>query len=112
MLQSWMGKVLFSVFIPASLIAVGAATAQSPLANNALTPGELRATRAFETAKKLGPPELYAFFKPMPKGAELHYHLGGGIYAETTLDEAVRQHLCIDAIAARFAAPAPGAGPV
>ena len=111
MLQSWMGKVLFSVFIPASLIAVGAATAQSPPANNALTPGELRATRAFEAAKKLGPPELYAFLKPMPKGAELHYHLGGGIYAETTLDEAVRQHLCIDPVAARFAAPTPGAGP-
>src|SRR5580658_11033567 len=75
----------------------------------ALTPGEVRASRAFDAAKKLGPPELYAFLKPLPKGAELHYHLGGGVYAETFLDEAVRQHLCIDPAAARFAKPAPGA---
>ena len=82
------------------------ASAQSPAA---LTPGELRATRAFEAAKKLGPPELYAFLKLMPKGAELHYHLGGGIYAETFLAEAVAQHLCIDPVAARFAKPPAGA---
>jgi len=111
--QSWMRKYLFfSGFITASLITISFATAQPAATNNALTPGELRATRAFESAKKLGPPELYAFLKPMPKGAELHYHLGGGIYAETTLDEAVRQHLCIDPAAARFATPAPGAAPV
>jgi len=74
-----------------------------------IAPGELRASRAFDAAKKLGPPELYAFLKPMPKGAELHYHLSGGVYAETFLEEAVRQHLCIDPAAARFAKPAPGA---
>jgi adenosine deaminase len=78
----------------------------------ALTPGEVRASRAFDAAKKLGPPELYAFLKPMPKGAELHYHLGGGVYAETFLDEAVKQKLCIDPLAARFAQPAPGASPI
>src|ERR1700677_1027733 len=74
----------------------------------ALTPGEVRASRAFDAAKKLGPPELYAFLKPMPKGAELHYHLSGGIYAETFLADAVKQGLCIDPVAARFAQPGPG----
>jgi len=112
-LQGWTGEVLFfSVFITVCLIAVSVSTAQPAATNNSLTPGELRATHAFEAAKKLGPPELYAFLKPMPKGAELHYHLGGGIYAETTLDEAVRQHLCIDPVAARFAAPASPGTPV
>jgi len=113
MLQRGMGKALsFVGLLTASLTIVSIATAQATAGHNALTPGELRATHAFEAAKKLGPPELYAFLKPMPKGAELHYHLGGGIYAETTLDEAVRQHLCIDPAAARFATPTPGAAPV
>jgi adenosine deaminase len=67
-------------------------------------PAEARAAKAFEAVKKLGTGDLYAFLKPMPKGAELHYHLGGGIYAETTLDEAVRQGICIDPVAVRFAA--------
>jgi len=106
-LQGWTGEVLFfSVFITVCLIAVSVSTAQPAATNNSLTPGELRATHAFEAAKKLGPPELYAFLKPMPKGAELHYHLGGGIYAETTLDEAVRQHL-----SANPALPAPSPPP-
>ena len=72
------------------------------------TPGEIRATRAFEAARKLGTPELYAFLKNMPKGAELHYHLTGSVYAETFLADAVAQHLCIDPAAARFAKPAAG----
>jgi adenosine deaminase len=77
-----------------------------------LTAGEMRAARAFDAAKKLGPPELYAFLKNMPKGAELHYHLGGGVYAETFLAEAVKQQLCVDPVAARFAHAEPGAPPV
>ena len=104
-------------FLAAALLAVFAASASLSSQTTgghathtaALTPGELRASRAFAAAKKLGPPELYAFLKPMPKGAELHYHLSGGVYAETFLEDAVKQHLCIDPVAARFAKPAPGA---
>jgi adenosine deaminase len=96
--------------LAASLIPLMATAASGAAQSSiALTPGEIRATHAFEAAKKLGPPELYAFLKSMPKGAELHYHLSGGIYAETFLADAVKQHLCIDPIAARFAKPAPGA---
>jgi adenosine deaminase len=62
----------------------------------AQTPAELRAARAFDAAKALGTPDLYAFLRPMPKAGELHYHLGGGIYAETFLSEAARQGLCVD----------------
>ena len=101
-------------FFAALLAGLGASApgiAQSPASSvtrSALTSGEIRASRAFDTAKKLGPPELYAFLKPMPKGAELHYHLSGGVYAETFLAEAVEQGLCIDPVAARFAQPGPG----
>jgi adenosine deaminase len=64
----------------------------------AQTPGELRATRAFDAAKKLGPPELYAFLQPMPKGADLHMHLSGAVYAESFIAEAIEQNLCVDPV--------------
>jgi adenosine deaminase len=57
---------------------------------------ELRAGRAFDAAKKLGTPALYAFLAPMPKGADLHMHLSGAIYAETFLRDAVQQKLCVN----------------
>jgi adenosine deaminase len=73
------------------------------------TSAEVRAARAFDAAKNLGVPSLYAFLKPMPKGAELHYHLSGGVYAETFIAEAVKLGLCVDPITARFASAAGGA---
>jgi len=42
------------------------------------------------------PLALRAFLVDMPKGAELHYHLGGGIYAETWIRDAVEDHLCVN----------------
>jgi adenosine deaminase len=60
-----------------------------------LTTAETRATRAFEHAKSLGEPRLYAFLRNMPKGADLHMHLSGAIYAETFIDEAARAGLCV-----------------
>ncbi len=61
----------------------------------AITPGEARASRAFDAAKALGAPELYAFLKPFPKGADLHMHLSGAVYAETFIKEAAEQGLCV-----------------
>jgi adenosine deaminase len=78
-----------SVVILLPLLTV--AQAQNPAA----TPSELRAARAFEAAKKSGAPQLYAFLKPFPKGADLHMHLSGAIYAETFIAEAIKQGLCV-----------------
>jgi adenosine deaminase len=77
----------------------------SALAQTAPTPAELRAAHALDAAKKLGPGELYAFLKPMPKGADLHMHLSGAVYAETFLAEAVKQNLCVDPEALKLAPP-------
>ncbi len=66
-------------------------TAHAP----AMTSGEVRATRAFNAAKDLGAPELYAFLRPFPKGGDLHMHLSGAVYAETFIREAAEQGLCI-----------------
>lgn len=42
------------------------------------------------------PPALYAFLLRMPKGADLHNHLSGAVYAESYLHEAALAGLCID----------------
>jgi adenosine deaminase len=42
------------------------------------------------------PPALYAFLLEMPKGADLHNHLTGAIYAETYLRIAAEDGLCVD----------------
>ena len=42
------------------------------------------------------PPELFAFLYKMPKGADLHNHLSGAIYAESFLEAAADRHLCVD----------------
>ncbi|WP_298622681.1 adenosine deaminase [uncultured Legionella sp.] len=45
---------------------------------------------------KADPNALYAFFKAMPKGGELHYHLAGGTYPETMLSIAAKGNYCMD----------------
>ena len=70
------------------------------------TPGETRAETALNAAKHYGMPELYALLKPFPKGADLHMHLSGAVYAETFIAEAVKQGLCVAPVdAGKPAAP-------
>jgi adenosine deaminase len=58
--------------------------------------GETRAARALEHARQQGPLALYAFFHDMPKGADLHTHLAGAVYAESFIREAAEDNLCIN----------------
>ena len=53
-----------------------------------------RAIAAFNTARK-SPLELHAFLAKMPKGADLHMHLTGAVYAETFLKQAAVDGLCV-----------------
>lgn len=52
-------------------------------------------TSYFATIKS-DPNALYAFFKDMPKGGELHYHLAGGAYPETMLSLASQADYCFN----------------
>lgn len=54
------------------------------------------------------PPELFAFLYKMPKGADLHNHLSGAIYAENYLEAAVEARLCVDKSAMALAPCTPG----
>ncbi len=57
--------------------------------------GEQQAARIFSAAKT-SPVELHAFLARMPKGADLHMHLSGAVYAETFIQDAVADGMCID----------------
>lgn len=75
---------------PADAQASNAAPKASMTAN-ADTEGD----RQLAAAQK-NPLQLRQFLKKMPKGADLHYHLSGGVYAESFIRAAVQDGLCID----------------
>jgi adenosine deaminase len=62
----------------------------------AQSPAESRTARAYEAAVKAGPLALHAFLNQFPKGADLHVHLSGAVYAETFIKDAAMDGLCID----------------
>jgi adenosine deaminase len=66
-------------------------------AQSASAPAEARAARAFDEARKDGPLALRAFLYAMPKGADLHMHLSGAVYAETFIREAGEDGICANA---------------
>jgi adenosine deaminase len=65
---------------------------------------EQRAAHAYDAARA-NPLELRAFLVRMPKGADLHYHLAGGIYAETWIRDAAEDGLCVDLASHAFVKP-------
>lgn len=66
---------------------------------------EQRAARAFDAAKN-NPLELAALLQRMPKGADLHMHLSGAVYAETFLKDAAEDGLCVNPTTLSFFRPA------
>lgn len=54
-----------------------------------------RTARYFESIRA-NPSLLAEFLRKMPKGADLHNHLGGAIYAETFIQWAAQGGLCVD----------------
>ena len=59
-------------------------------------------SRAFEAART-NPLALHALIQKMPKGADLHMHLSGAIYAETFLKDGAADLLCVDTAKLKFA---------
>ena len=84
--------VLFAIGSPAG------AQRPSPTA----TKGELKAASEFASAQKQGPLALRAFLDQFPKGADLHVHLSGAVYAETFIRDAAEDGVCVDTVALKF----------
>jgi adenosine deaminase len=85
--------------------AAGFGQAPAPGGATAGAGAELRAERAYVAAVRQGPAALTAFLEEFPKGADLHVHLSGAVYAETFVREAGEDGLCVDPAALSFAKP-------
>jgi adenosine deaminase len=75
-------------------IATGAVAAEP-------TAPELRTAQELERVRT-DPLSLRAFLKRMPKGADLHNHLDGAVYAETFIRVGGEDGLCVDQAAKAF----------
>jgi adenosine deaminase len=74
-------------------ITLGAQSPAEPVANGGTA--EQRTARALESARG-NPLDLRAFLVRMPKGADLHNHLSGAVYAESFIRDAAEDGLCVD----------------
>src|SRR5437667_5282050 len=102
-----MGRRLGAMLAVWVLSSIGAAfcAGQTPKAKNGVslaTSGEKNGDLQLEAARR-NPLQLRQFLKKMPKGADLHYHLSGGVYAESFIRAAVEDGLCVDTTTLAFA---------
>lgn len=89
-----LGRVVAAVFT--ALLACWACCGSSGAAAQTAFGPELRAAHAFDLARHQGPPALRDFLYRMPKGADLHVHLSGAVYAETFIREAGEDGICVN----------------
>jgi adenosine deaminase len=83
-------------FVPAVFLCfTSIATVQAATSRSSGRLDEKRVARSFAAAKK-NPLQLRAFLAQMPKGADLHMHLSGAVYAETFLKDAAEDLLCVN----------------
>ena len=64
-----------------------------------------RVESVYTSAQKQGTQALYNFLIAFPKGADLHSHLSGAVYAETFIRDASKDGLCVDPSLLKFAPP-------
>ena len=89
--------ILTSLALAASL-----ASAQHVTASTA---NQQKAEAAYAQAVKAGPLALHSFLARFPKGADLHVHLTGAVYAESYIRQAGEDGLCVDRLRLAFAKP-------
>ncbi len=65
---------------------------------------EQRTARYMESIRQQ-PPLLLAFLRGMPKGGDLHNHLAGAVYAESLIDYAAENGMCVDRTSSFVIAP-------
>jgi adenosine deaminase len=80
------------------------AQANARHSSTAQAEGERRGTLNLEAARA-NPLQLRNFLKKMPKGADLHNHLSGAVYAESWIRAAAEDHLCVNLTSLSFAKP-------
>src|ERR1035438_7967035 len=99
-----------SIWLFACFALVNPALVTSAQARASAQAGEVRAAHAYQAAVQAGPLALHAFLDQFPKGADLHVHLSGAVYAETFIKDAGIDGLCINPKALSFEKPPCGTG--
>jgi len=92
-----------------SLIFVAATTACTQAygqsSASAAQVSQSRVESAYQAAAKQGAAALRAFLMDFPKGADLHVHLTGAVYAETFIRDAGQDGICVVPAKLSFAQP-------
>ncbi|MGA2906945.1 MAG: adenosine deaminase [Terracidiphilus sp.] len=87
------------------VLATLAGCGQKPTSQGVPTKAEARTALIYEANLHQGPETLRAFLSDFPKGADLHVHLSGAVYAETFIRDAAEDGLCVDKTSLSFAKP-------
>jgi adenosine deaminase len=92
--SAWISRFAVLAFL---LIFSASAVAQKPasITSSSAATAEIRTAHALDLART-DPLNLYAFLARMPKGADLHVHLTGAVYAESWIRYAAEDSLCVD----------------
>ena len=100
------GSLLINICTALALLLIhtSASRAQTPRAGGARGSSELATARRFESLRK-SPPQMFAFLRRMPKGADLHSHLSGAVYAESYVRWAADKGLCVNEATAVLSQP-------
>ncbi len=100
-------QTAFSLLRGAASVALAALAGcgQKPNPYGVPTRAEARAALIYEANLHQGPETLRAFLNDFPKGADLHVHLSGAVYAETFIRDAAQDGLCVDTTSLSFAEP-------
>ncbi|ROQ01016.1 adenosine deaminase [Stella humosa] len=77
-------------------LAACAGNSQTPPAVDVAIADDETVTAALFEAIRDQPPLLQAYVRRLPKGADLHNHLSGTVYAENYLGQAARRGMCFD----------------
>src|SRR5271168_2468591 len=93
-------RVCHFIFLALFVVAPLSAIAQKPATATPST-AENRTAHALDLART-DPLNLYAFLKRMPKGADLHNHLGGAVYAESWIRAGAEDNLCVELVTFAF----------
>src|SRR5882762_4935598 len=82
---------------------------KAPHSSAVATSSEQRTELGLQAARQ-NPLQLRHFLLGMPKGADLHNHLSGAVYAESWIRAAAEDHLCVDIAKLAFAKPQSDSG--
>jgi adenosine deaminase len=95
-MRSKTASLLFRTTVCLALAALGGCDRKPIGVQGRATQAERRTSLIYEANLHQGPEALRAFLADFPKGADLHVHLSGAVYAETFIREAAEDGFCVD----------------